>query len=284
MSRISYVNGRYVPHEQAAIHIDDRGYQFGDGIYEVVYIIDGHLADEDPHLDRLERSLSEVKIPMPMSRDALKMIMARVIRLNQVRTGLVYVQITRGVAKRDHKWTKALVPALVVTAKNTVPHVSSEPTMQKAITLDDQRWDRRDIKTIQLLPNCLAKQQAFEQGAYEAVMLDKDGTVTEGSSSNVWIVTEDNEIITRPATEKILNGITRRSVLKVAEELQMKVVERPFSLAEMYAAKEVFLTSASSHVTPLAMIDDKTIHNGDIGAVAKRLRKRYIDHVVTSHS
>ena len=284
MSRISYVNGRYVPHEQAAIHIDDRGYQFGDGIYEVVYIIDGHLADEEPHLDRLERSLSEVKIPMPMSRDALKMIMARVIRLNQVRTGLVYVQITRGVAKRDHKWTKALVPALVVTAKNTVPHVSSEPTMQKAITLDDQRWDRRDIKTIQLLPNCLAKQQAFEQGAYEAVMLDKDGTVTEGSSSNVWIVTEDNEIITRPATEKILNGITRRSVLKVAEELQMKVVERPFSLAEMYAAKEVFLTSASSHVTPLAMIDDKTIHNGDIGAVAKRLRKGYIDHVVTSHS
>ena len=282
MSRISYVNGRYVPHEEAAIHIDDRGYQFGDGIYEVVYIIDGHLADEEPHLDRLERSLSEVKIPMPMSRAALKMIMARVIRLNQVRTGLVYLQITRGVAKRDHKWTKALVPALVVTAKNTVPHVSTEPTMQKAITLDDQRWDRRDIKTIQLLPNCLAKQQAFEQGAYEAVMIDKDGTVTEGSSSNVWIVTKDDEIITRPASEKILNGITRRSVLKVAEELQMKVIERPFSLAEMCAAKEVFLTSASSHVTPLAVIDDKTIHDGQIGTVAKRLRKGYIDHVVTS--
>ena len=282
MSRISYVNGRYVPHEEAAIHIDDRGYQFGDGIYEVVYIIDGHLADEEPHLDRLEHSLSEVKIPMPMSRAALKMIMARVIRLNQVRTGLVYLQITRGVARRDHKWMKALVPALVVTAKNTVPHVSSEPRMQKAITLADQRWDRRDIKTIQLLPNCLAKQQAFEQGAYEAVMIDKDGTVTEGSSSNVWIVTENDEILTRPATEKILNGITRRSVLKVAQELQMKVVERPFSLEDMYAAKEVFLTSASSHVTPLGMIDDKTIHNGDIGVVAKRLRKEYIDHVVSS--
>ena len=282
MSRISYVNGQYVPHEDAAIHIDDRGYQFGDGIYEVVYIIDGHLADEGPHLDRLERSLAEVKIPMLMSRSALKMIMARVIRLNQVRTGLVYVQITRGVARRDHKWTKALAPALVVTAKNTVPAVSSSPTAQKAITVADQRWDRRDIKTIQLLPNCLAKQQAYEQGAYEAVMIDPDGTVTEGSSSNVWIVTDENEIITRPANEKILNGITRRSVKKVAEELQMKVVERPFTKEEMFNAKEVFLTSASSHVTPLAMIDDKTIHDGDSGMVAKRLRKAYIDHVISA--
>ena len=282
MSRISYVNGQYVPHEDAAIHIDDRGYQFGDGIYEVVYIIDGHLADEGPHLDRLERSLAEVKIPMPMSRSALKMIMARIIRLNQVRTGLVYVQITRGVARRDHKWTKPLAPALVITAKNTVPAVSANPTAQRAITVADQRWDRRDIKTIQLLPNCLAKQQAYEHGAYEAVMIDPDGTVTEGSSSNVWIVTDENEIITRPANEKILNGITRRSVKKVAEELQMKVVERPFTKEEMFNAKEVFLTSASSHVTPLAMIDDKTIHDGDIGMVAKRLRKAYIDHVISA--
>ena len=282
MSRISYVNGQYVPHEDAAIHIDDRGYQFGDGIYEVVYIIDGHLADEGPHLDRLERSLAEIKIPMPTSRSALKMIMARVIRLNQVRTGLVYVQITRGVARRDHKWTKPLAPALVVTAKNTVPAVSASPTAQKAITVADQRWDRRDIKTIQLLPNCLAKQQAYEQGAYEAVMIDPDGTITEGSSSNVWIVTDENEIITRPANEKILNGITRRSVKKVAEELQMKVVERPFTKEEMFNAKEVFLTSASSHVTPLAMIDEKTIHDGDIGIVAKRLRKAYIDHVISA--
>ena len=282
MSRISYVNGRYVPHDEAAVHIDDRGYQFGDGIYEVVYIIDGHLADEGPHLDRLERSLAEVKIPMPMSRSALKMIMARVIRLNQVRTGLVYVQITRGVARRDHKWTKSLTPALVVTAKNTVPAVSTSPTAQKAITVADQRWDRRDIKTIQLLPNCLAKQQAYEQGAYEAVMIDPDGTITEGSSSNVWIVTDEDEIITRPASEKILNGITRRSVKKVAEELQMKIIERPFTKDEMFKAKEVFLTSASSHVTPIAMIDDKTIHDGDIGMVANRLRKAYIDHVISA--
>ena len=282
MSRISYVNGRYVPHDEAAVHIDDRGYRFGDGIYEVVYIIDGHLADEGPHLDRLERSLAEVKIPMPMSRSALKMIMARVIRLNQVRTGLVYVQITRGVARRDHKWTKSLTPALVVTAKNTVPAVSTSPTAQKAITVADQRWDRRDIKTIQLLPNCLAKQQAYEQGAYEAVMIDPDGTITEGSSSNVWIVTDEDEIITRPASEKILNGITRRSVKKVAEELQMKVIERPFTKDEMFKAKEVFLTSASSHVTPIAIIDDKTIHDGDIGMVANRLRKAYIDHVISA--
>ena len=180
MSRIAYVNGSYVSHREAAVSIDDRGYQFGDGVYEVVYIIDGHLADEDAHLDRLSRSLNEISMPMPVTRNVLKMIMARIIRLNQVQTGLIYLQVTRGVARRDHKWSANLKPALVVTAKNTMAKMPEEVAPVEVITVPDERWDRRDIKTIQLLPNCLAKQKAFEAGAYEALMIDKDGSITEG--------------------------------------------------------------------------------------------------------
>ena len=281
MSRIAYVNGAYVPHRDAFVSIDDRGYQFGDGVYEVVYIIDGHMADEGPHLDRLERSLSELSMPMPMSRAALRLVMQRVIRMNQVRTGLIYMQITRGIARRDHKWTSPLQPCLVMTAKNTASSVPLAPTMQSAITVPDERWDRRDIKTIQLLPNCLAKQKAYEAGVYEAIMIEKDGTVTEGSSSNLWIVTQEDEIITRPATHDILNGITRRSVAQVAALHQMKVTERNFTVAEMMAAKEVFVTSASSHVTPLGMIDDTPINDGIMGEIAKSLRKGYIEKVTS---
>ena len=279
MSRIAYVNGSYVPHREAAISIDDRGYQFGDGVYEVVFIIDGKMADEGPHLDRLERSLAEMAMPMPVSREVLRMIMARVVRLNAVRTGLVYLQITRGVAKRDHKWTKALKPALVVTAKNTAKHIPTQIAAVNVITVADERWERRDIKTIQLLPNCMAKQKAYEAGAYEAVMIDTDGTVTEGSSSNVWIVTDKAELITRPATNKILNGITRRTVSAVAQEMQLTVIERDFTLQEALGASEAFLTSASSHVTPIGQIDNAAISDGKAGPVAKRLRMAYIEAV-----
>ena len=279
MSRIAYVNGSYVAHREAAVSIDDRGYQFGDGVYEVVFIIDGKMADEGPHLDRLERSLAEMKMPMPVSRAVLRMIMARVVRLNGVRTGLVYLQITRGVAKRDHKWTKALKPALVVTAKNTAKSIPSEIAAVDVITVADERWERRDIKTIQLLPNCMAKQKAYEAGAYEAVMIDKDGTVTEGSSSNVWIVTAKGELITRPATNKILNGITRRTVSAVAQKMQLTVIERDFTLEEALGASEAFLTSASSHVTSIGQIDGAPISDGAAGPVAKRLRMAYIETV-----
>lgn len=282
MSRIAYVNGAYVPHREAAVSIDDRGYQFGDGIYEVVFIIDGHLADEDAHLDRLERSLREMSMPWPVTRDVLKMIMARVIRLNQVSTGLVYVQITRGVARRDHKWTKPLKPCLVVTAKNTASAVAKDVPAVPVISVEDERWERRDIKTIQLLPNCLAKQKAYKAGAYEAIMIDKDGSVTEGSSSNMWIVTKDNVILTRPATNKILNGITRRAVMAVAQELQYRIEERAFSLEDAKQAQEAFLTSASSHVTAIGTIDGDKVHDGKAGAVAKRLRMAYIEEVVSS--
>lgn len=281
MSRIAYVNGAYVSHREAAVSIDDRGYQFGDGIYEVVYIIDGHMADEEAHLDRLERSLHEVDMPMPVTRPVLKMIMARVIRQNQVRTGLVYLQITRGVARRDHKWKVDLKPALVVTAKNTMAQVPEEVSAVSVITVPDQRWERRDIKTIQLLPNCLAKQQASLAGAYEALMTEADGTITEGSSSNAWIVTKDDVLVTAPATHKILNGITRRAVMAVAQELQLRIEERHFTVAEVKDAKEAFLTSASSHVTSIGTIDGTPIFDGQTGAVAKRLRLAYIEEVVS---
>ena len=282
MSRIAYVNGAYVSHREAAVSIDDRGYQFGDGIYEVVYIIDGHMADEEAHLDRLERSLREVDMPMPVRRSVLKMIMARVMRLNQVQTGLVYLQITRGVARRDHKWKTDLKPALVVTAKNTMAKVPVDVAAVSVITVPDQRWERRDIKTIQLLPNCLAKQQASLAGAYEALMTEPDGTVTEGSSSNAWIVTKDDVLITAPATHKILNGITRRAVMAVAQELQLRIEERHFTVDEVKSAKEAFLTSASSHVTAIGMIDGEPIMDGQAGMVAKRLRMAYIEQVVTN--
>ena len=279
MSRIAYVNGAYLPHRDAAVSIDDRGYQFGDGVYEVVFIIDGKMVDEAPHLDRLERSLSELNMPMPMSRAALRMHMARIVRLNQVKNGLVYLQITRGVAKRDHKWTKPLKPALVMTAKDIGKAVARDIAAVPVITTPDERWERRDIKTIQLLPNCLAKQKAYQAGAYEAVMIDEDGSITEGSSSNVWIVTKQGEIVTRPATHKILNGITRRTVAAVAEALQLKLVERPFTLIELCEASEAFLTSASSHVTPIGSCDGALIGDGQAGEVAKRLRLAYIDKV-----
>lgn len=281
MSRIAYVNGSYVSHREAAVSIDDRGYQFGDGIYEVVFIIDGHMADEGPHLDRLDRSLSEMSMPWPVERAVLQMIIARIVRLNQVKNGLVYVQITRGVAKRDHKWTKPLKPALVVTAKNTAKNIPKEIPAVPVISVPDERWERRDIKTIQLLPNCLAKQKAYEAGAYEAVMIDADGSVTEGSSSNMWIVTKQGELITRPATHKILNGITRRTVMAVATEMQLKVVERNFTIEEALSASEAFLTSASSHVTPIGSIDEALIGDGTAGAVAKRLRVTYIEEVTS---
>ncbi|MGC6518003.1 MAG: D-amino-acid transaminase [Candidatus Puniceispirillaceae bacterium] len=283
MSRIAYVNGSYIPHHEAAVSIDDRGYQFGDGVYEVVYIIDGHLADEDAHLDRLERSLSELSMSMPLERSVLQMIMARIIRLNNVRTGLVYLQITRGVARRDHKWSQALKPSLVVTAKNTMTKVPSEVAAVPVISTSDERWDRRDIKTIQLLPNCLAKQKAYEAGAYEALMIDRDGFITEGSSSNAWIVTQNGTLVTRPPTHDILNGITRRTVMAVAQELQLSIEERAFTIEEAKQAAEAFLTSASSHVTAIGSIDGDLIHDGKAGQVAKRLRLAYIEDVTSSH-
>ncbi len=279
MSRIAYVNGRYVPHDQAEVHIDDRGYQFGDGIYEVVSVINGKLADQDWHLDRMAYSLREMDIPMPMSRAALKIIIKNMIIMNRIKFGLVYFQVTRGVMRRDHAINTLLTPQLVMTAK-TLPRLEQhEVNAVDVITVPDQRWQRRDIKTLQLLPNCMAKSKAVEAGAYEAWMVDSDGFITEGSSSNAWIVTKNGELITRPATYDILSGITRKSIMAIAASRNLKIVERPFTPAEVLDAAEAFMTSASSLVTPAKTLDGVNIADGAAGPVATAMRHAYLDKV-----
>ncbi len=276
MSRVAYVNGRYLAHHQAAVHIEDRGYQFGDGVYEVVMVLNGQFVDYDGHIKRLYNSLKSIQIDIPISETALRVVMTRMIRLNHLQHGSIYLQITRGVARRDHKFPAASWPAMVMTAK----HLASPPMPSQkgvaAITLADERWARRDIKTIQLLPNCLAKQRAAEAGAFEAILVMPDGSVSEGSSSNVWIVNTAGELVTRTANENILNGITRQSVQKIAQAHQLKIVERNFDVAEMLAAREVFITSATSIVTAVTQIDDRKIADGKIGRISAALREDYL--------
>ena len=275
MSRVAYVNGSYCPLSEAAVHIEDRGYQFGDGVYEVVLVRHGRLHDLDGHLARLDRSLKEIFITPPVGERALRLIMARLVRLNRLVNGIIYLQITRGVARRDHKFPADTEPSLVLTTKSV--HVEAHTTGKAAITVKDERWARRDVKTIQLLPNCLAKQAASAKGAYEAIMVMPDGTISEGSSSNLWMVTPSGELITRQADHDILNGITRRAIMKLAEERQMPVIERPFTVAEALAAKELFVTSATSIAMPIIRLDDQEIGDGSAGEVALHLRSAYLE-------
>ncbi len=280
MSRIAYVNGRYVPHGQARVHIDDRGYQFADGIYEVCAVRSGAMIDTGPHLDRLERSLREMRMAPPMSRAALLVVMAETVRRNLVRDGIVYVQMTRGVAPRDHAFPKAVETQVVVTARNAKPHPpSAVEDGVKAVTMPDIRWGRCDIKTIALLPNCIAKQAAKEQGAYEAILVDDKGVVTEGSSSNAWIVTADGKLVTRAPTNEILNGITRLAIIEIAKREGIPFEERAFTLDEMRRAREAFVTSASSFAMPVTQLDDAPIANGKPGTIALRLREAYFRHM-----
>lgn len=277
MGRLAYVNGRYVPHRLGQVHIEDRGYQFADGVYEVVPIAAGHLVDEELHLDRLEYSLGELKIAMPMSRASLKLICREMIRRNKLTNGILYMQVTRGVAPRDHKFPKGVRPALVMTAKQSKP--VSEAQLKKGlsvVTRPDIRWRRPDIKSISLLPNCLAKQEAVEAGANEAWLLDEEGRVTEGSSTNAWIVTKDKRVITREAERRILNGITRRVMLEVMREQGYSVEERPFTLAEAEEASEAFLSSSSNFVMPVTAIDGRSVGNGEPGPLTLALRRAYI--------
>jgi len=275
MSRIAYVNGRYVRHKEAAIHIEDRGYQFGDGIYEVITIINGRLYDCDGHLKRLKRSLAEMSLESPLSEDVLLLVMKRLVQMNSLKHGTVYLQITRGVARRDHKFPIHAQSAIVMTVKHMRLAERQPENGVKAIIVDDLRWARRDIKTIQLLPNCLAKQAAAEQGAYEAIMVMPDGTVSEGSSSNIWIVTSQNTLVTRPASSDILNGITRQTIEKIAKDRQLSVEFRTFDVPEMLAAKEVFVTSATSLATAITKIDEHVISDGKVGNIAHALRADY---------
>ncbi len=282
MPRYAYVNGRYLPHGQAAVHIDDRGYQFADGVYEVVPVFGGILVDEGQHLDRLERSLGELKIAMPMDRRALILVARELSRRNGLTNGFLYMQITRGVAPRDHKFPARAEPALVMTTRQMKPH--SEQVLSeglKVVTVPDIRWARCDIKSTSLLPNVLAKQEAVEAGAYEAWQVDSGGYVTEGSSTNAWIVTTDGKVVTRDASHAILNGITRLSLIELIREDGLEVEERAFTVDEAKAAKEAFLTSSTSFVLPVTRIDDTPVGNGHPGLLSGKLRERYLAYMAS---
>ena len=285
MSRIAYVNGRYVPHAEASVHIEDRGYQFADGVYEVMEVRHGRLIDERPHMGRLKRSLGELEIGWPLKPAALGVVMREVVRRNRVRDGIVYLQVTRGVAPRNHAFPRGNVaPAIVVTARPTdVAGLSRRAGEGVAVvTVPDNRWERVDIKSIGLLPNALAKQKALESGAFEAWFVDFDGFVTEGSSTNAWIVVPDGTIVTRSAEAGILRGITRAGVLDVASDKAYSVEQRRFTVAEAQGASEAFMTSTSSKVTAVIRINDVVIGNGRPGPVADRLRRLFDEHAEVS--
>lgn len=280
MPRQAYVNGRYVPHGAAVVHIEDRGYQFADGVYEVVPVVRGRLIDEDPHLDRLERSLGELEIAMPMTRHALKLVSRQLMRRNRLSNGFVYMQVTRGVAPRDHKFPRAARPALVMTTRQMSPP-SGQAVAEGVgvITIPDLRWKRCDIKSVSLLPNVLGKQSAVTAGAYEAWMVDPEGRITEGTSTNAWIVTQDNELVTREAGTSILNGITRLRLIELLRQDGVTFAERPFSVEEARQAREAFLTSSTNFVMPVTRIDGEPIGNGHPGLVTGRLRDAYLEFV-----
>src|SRR6266446_7276797 len=231
MSRIAYVNGRYVPHCAARVHIEDRGFQFADAVYEGIQVSGGGLVDEAPHLQRLGRSLGELRIAWPMSEAALKAVMREVIRRNGVRDGIIYLQISRGAAPRDFAFPKSARPSVVMTARrHSGPHPRLVEEGVGVITIPDIRWARPDIKSVALLPNTLGKQQAKEAGAYEAWQVDRDGRVTEGTSTNAWIVTMDGAVVTRAADNAILSGVTRLAVLDIIRAEGLQFIERPFTV------------------------------------------------------
>ncbi|MGK7861621.1 D-amino-acid transaminase [Falsiroseomonas sp. E2-1-a4] len=282
MSKIAYVNGRYLPQSEASVNIEDRGYQFGDGIYEVVHLHDGRYVDEELHLARLERSLGEIQLAMPMSRAALSMVLREVAQRNRVREGLLYMQVTRGVSRRDHAFpSKPVPPALVVTIRRVPSYPTDVDKWQAAcITLPDLRWARRDIKSVNLLPNCLARQKAREQGAIEAILYDEaTGMVTEGAATTFWIVDENGAIRTRFLDHVVLPGCTRAALMAELRTLGMAYDEREFSLEEMRRAREAFITSATSFVKPITKIDGKPVGDGKVGPVVRRLFDIFARHV-----
>lgn len=278
MSRIAYVNGRYLPHRGATVHVEDRGYQFADGVYEVCEVRDGRLVDERRHMERLVHSLGELRIALPMPLKSLGVVLREVVRRNRVRDGIVYLQVTRGVAPRDHAFpTTPVGPSVVVTARS-LDRERGEKTAGEGIsviTVPENRWPRVDIKSVSLLPNVLAKQAAREQGAREAWFVDQTGMVTEGSSSNAWIVTKDGKVVTRAANAAILRGITRTVLLDVLAAEGLTLDERPFSADEAIEAREAFVTSASQIVMPVVQIDGRPVANGAPGLVAGALRREF---------
>ncbi|HWX56934.1 D-amino-acid transaminase [Bradyrhizobium sp.] len=278
MDPIAYVNGSFVPLSEAKVSILDRGFLFADGIYEVAAVLDGRLVDNASHLARLQRSVGEIALPLPETLERIQEIQKELVARNQLDSGLVYLEVTRGAdAGRDFPFPKGVAPTLVMfTSAKDIINAPNARTGIGVISVPDIRWTRRDIKSVALLAQVLAKQAAAEAGCGEAWLIE-DGVVTEGGSSSAFILTQDDVIVTRNNSNAILPGCTRKAVVALAEERQLRVEERPFSVAEALAAKEAFITSASSFVQPVVSIDGKQVGDGKVGPMATRLRELYVD-------
>jgi D-alanine transaminase len=280
MSRIAYVNGQYLPLAHATIAIEDRGLQFGDAVYEVWALRNGRLLDEEGHYARLARSQAALNFPAPIGRGRVAAVVAETVRRNRVRDGLVYLQVSRGTAPRDHVAPRGIAPNMIVTVRRkdwAGPDAAAAKGIS-VITVPDNRWGRVDIKTVNLLPNTLAKQAAIDAGAQDAWMVDGAGFITESTAQNAWIVTSDGVLVTRPLGHDILPGITRASVKAIAEALQIRVEERLFTVAEAQGAAEAFISSATSFVTPVVGIDGVPVGSGQPGPVSARLRAVYLQN------
>ena len=276
MSRIVFLNGSFLPIEEAKVPFMDRGFMFGDGVYEGVGMLDGRLIDNEAHLERLERSLAEIRIPNPYSRAEWTHLQEELARRNGMTEGFIYFQVTRGVAERDFFFPEDAKPTVAMfTQAKAIADAPAARTGIAVVTVPDLRWQRRDIKSINLLAQVLAKQAAKEAGAQEAWLVE-DGFVTEGGSSSAFIVTKSGSIVVRPLSNAILPGITRKSLLRLSQEAGIALEERRFTVEEAYEAAEAFLTSASNFVLPVVSIDGRPVGDGKPGPVTKRLRELYL--------
>ena len=278
MPNITYIDGKYLNYEDSKIHINDRGYHFGDAVYEVIVFNKNIFYDFDGHIQRLFKSLKSLEIKFSLSSSSLKIIINNLIRLNKANIGSIYIQVSRGVAERNHSFHGLNIKPILTIIVTKKSNIENNLNGVKAITLNDNRWSRPDIKTTQLLPNVLAKTLANKNNAYESIFIDDEGFVTEGSSSNIWVLNKENQLITRNLDGKILSGITRNSISLFAKKNNIAVIEKKFTQIELYNAKEVFLTSASSFIMPIIQIDDQNINQGLVGNISLELRKLYFNN------
>ena len=278
MPNITYIDGKYLNYEDSKIHINDRGYHFGDAVYEVIVFNKNIFYDFDGHIQRLFKSLTSLEIKFSLSSSSLKIIINNLIRLNKANIGSIYIQVSRGVAERNHSFHGLNIKPILTIIVTKKLNIENNLNGVKAITLNDNRWSRPDIKTTQLLPNVLAKTLANKNNAYESIFIDDEGFVTEGSSSNIWVLNKENQLITRNLDGKILSGITRNSISLFAKKNNIAVIEKKFTKIELYNAKEVFLTSASSFIMPIVQIDDQNINQGLVGNISLELRKLYFNN------
>ena len=274
MPRVAYLNSKFIKFNLAKVHIEDRGLQFSDSVYEVISFYNKQLVDFEFHIKRLKYSLKELKIKYVVNQNKLKKIFNKIIDLNKLKNGVIYMQITRGVQSREHSYKNNLIPNLIIYTINKKFNLPNKKFKgEKAITYKDLRWKRRDIKTVSLLANVLAKKEAVKKHAYEAILIDK-GKITEATASNVWIV-KNNKIFTHPTNTDILKGITRESIRRIMKTNKLKLNERSFTIKQLYNADEVFITSTTNLVTPITKIDSKIINKGKIGNISLQLALLY---------